>query len=144
MGLGALLNAAWPRRPEVWCRVEGEELVIVGRDPRGLLTAIIRHELSTPGRPSILEEHYPDHPNGRGIRQPRLRPRSDAERDADTARLASANPISQGKVASPYFDLGDGESRDNRTRMGIRPWIDHRRGDWRLWRDGFVLSHIEN
>ena len=66
---------------EVWCRVEGEELVIVGHDQRGRLVEIIRHELSTPGHPRILDEHYPDHPNGRGIKQPRLRPRSDAERD---------------------------------------------------------------
>jgi len=66
---------------EVWCRVEGEELVIVGRDPRGRLVEIIRHELSTPGHPRILDEHYPGHPNGRGVRQPRLKPRSDAERD---------------------------------------------------------------
>lgn len=66
---------------EVWCRVEGEELVMVGRDPRGRLVEIIRHELSTPGHPRILDEHYPGHPNGRGVRQPRLKPRSDAERD---------------------------------------------------------------
>ena len=66
---------------EVWCRVEGAELVIVGRDQQGRLTEVIRHELSTPGHPRILEEHYPDHPNGRGIKQPKLRPRSDAERD---------------------------------------------------------------
>jgi transposase len=66
---------------EVWCRVEGEELVIVGHDQGGRLVEIIRHELSTPGHPRILDEHYPDHPNGRGIKQPRLRPRSEAERD---------------------------------------------------------------
>lgn len=64
---------------EVWCRVEGEELVIVGRDASGFLVEIIRHELSTPGRPRILDEHYPGHPNGRGIRQPKLRPRTAAE-----------------------------------------------------------------
>ncbi len=66
---------------EVWCRVEGEELVIVGRDPRGLLIEIIRHELSTPGHPRILDEHYPGHPNGRGIKHPHLRPRDDGERN---------------------------------------------------------------
>jgi transposase len=64
---------------EVWVRVEGEEVVVVGRDRGGLLVEIIRHELSTPGRPRILAEHYPDHPNGRGIKQPKLRPRTLAE-----------------------------------------------------------------
>jgi len=64
---------------EVWCRVEGEELVIVGRDRSGYLVEIIRHELSTPGRPRILDEHYPNHPNGRGIKQPELRLRTAAE-----------------------------------------------------------------
>jgi transposase len=65
---------------EVWVRVEGEEVVVVGRDANGFLVEIIRHELSTPGRPRILEEHYPDHPNGRGIKQPKLRPRTVAEK----------------------------------------------------------------
>jgi transposase len=64
---------------EVWVRVEGEEVVVVGRDRSGFLVEVIRHELSTPGRPRILDEHYPDHPNGRGIKQPKLRPRTAAE-----------------------------------------------------------------
>lgn len=65
---------------EVWCRVEGEEMVIVGRDEIGL-REIIRHELSVPGKPRILEEHYPDHPNGRGTLQPKPRPQSETERN---------------------------------------------------------------
>ena len=60
-------------------RVEGDEVVVVGRDPDGYLTEIVRHELSVPGRPRVLEEHYPEHPNGRGIRRPKLRPRTAAE-----------------------------------------------------------------
>lgn len=64
---------------EVWVRVDGEEVVVCGRDRAGYLVEIIRHELSTPGRPRILDEHYPDHPNGRGIKQPKLRPRTAAE-----------------------------------------------------------------
>ena len=64
---------------EVWVRVEGEEVVVVGRGSNGYLVEVVRHELSTPGRPRILEEHYPDHPNGRGIKQPKLRPRTAAE-----------------------------------------------------------------
>ncbi|HSS61626.1 MAG TPA: IS21 family transposase [Candidatus Limnocylindrales bacterium] len=65
---------------EVWCRVEGEELVIVGRDESGL-REIYRHELSVPGKPRILDEHYPGHPNGRGTLQPKPRAQSETERN---------------------------------------------------------------
>jgi hypothetical protein len=65
---------------EVWCRVEGEELVIVGRDQQGL-REIVRHQLSVPGKPRILEEHYPNHPNGRATLQPRPKPQSETERN---------------------------------------------------------------
>jgi hypothetical protein len=64
---------------EVWCRVHGEELVIVARTPKGL-AEIARHELSTPGHPQILDEHYPDHPAGNGPPVRPLRPRDDLER----------------------------------------------------------------
>jgi transposase len=65
---------------EVWCRVQGDELVIVGRDQRGL-REIVRHQLSVPGKPRILDEHYPNHPNGRGTLQPKPRPQSETERN---------------------------------------------------------------
>lgn len=65
---------------EVWCRVEGDEQVIVGREERGL-REIFRHELSVPGKPRILDEHYPGHPNGRGTLQPQPRPPSETERN---------------------------------------------------------------
>jgi Mu transposase-like protein len=64
---------------EVWCRVVGDELVIVGDTDRGL-AEIVRHALSTPGHPRILDEHYPHHPAGNGPRVPKPKPRSDAER----------------------------------------------------------------
>jgi transposase len=64
---------------EVWCRVHGDELVVVARGPAGLVE-VIRHELSTPGHPRILDEHYPDHPGGNGPRIRPLRPRDDTER----------------------------------------------------------------
>jgi transposase len=63
---------------EVWCRVVGEELVIVGRSAKGLVE-LVRHGLSTPGHPQILDEHYPHHPGGNGPRPPRIAPRSEAE-----------------------------------------------------------------
>jgi len=64
---------------EVWCRVQGDELVIVGRGPSGLVEAA-RHELSTPGHPRIADEHYPDHPAGNGPKIRPLRAKDDAER----------------------------------------------------------------
>lgn len=63
---------------EVWCRVEGDELVIVGRGAAGL-GEIARHQLSTPGHPRIADEHYPHHPAGNGPRPPRPKARSAAE-----------------------------------------------------------------
>ena len=62
----------------VWCRVAGTELVITARTGRGA-AEVARHRLSTPGSPSICDEHYPHHPGGNGPRQPRPRPRTQAE-----------------------------------------------------------------
>jgi transposase len=64
---------------EVWCRVVGDELVIVGHTGRGLVE-IARHELSTPGHPRIADAHYPHHPAGNGPRPPKPKPRSEPER----------------------------------------------------------------
>jgi transposase len=60
---------------KVWCRVDGDELVIVGRTAAGL-AEIARHRLSTPGNPSIIDAHYPHHPGGNLPRPPRPRPRT--------------------------------------------------------------------
>lgn len=63
---------------EVWCRVVGDQLVVVARSPGGL-AEIARHALSTPGNPRIVDEHYPRHPAGNGPKTPKPRPRDDAE-----------------------------------------------------------------
>ncbi|MEU7942403.1 IS21 family transposase [Microbispora bryophytorum] len=71
----------------VWCRVHGEELVIVGRADgaehgqhgHGELKELWRHALSTPGRPRIVDEHYPEHGGGNGPKAPRPRPQTKAE-----------------------------------------------------------------
>ncbi|MBM7442617.1 hypothetical protein [Streptomyces sp. HB132] len=63
----------------MWCGVVGEELSITVRTKSVDLSEIWRHQLSTPGVPQIIDEHYPDHPDGRSIHQPRLQPRSEAE-----------------------------------------------------------------
>jgi transposase len=65
---------------EVFCRVQGEELVIVGRDQHKGLLEVVRHELSTPGHPRILDEHYPEHEPGNGPKLRKLRPSDDGER----------------------------------------------------------------
>jgi hypothetical protein len=57
----------------VWARVDGSELVIVHADPPGGPREVARHELTTPGRPSIHDEHYPPRPAGRLERRPRAR-----------------------------------------------------------------------
>jgi transposase len=66
---------------EVWCRVEGDELVIVGRGEDGGLHEVARHELSTPGHPRINDEHYPHHRLGNGPPVRAVHPKSDAERE---------------------------------------------------------------
>ena len=63
---------------KVWCRVVGEELVIVANTPAGL-AEIARHELSTPGNPRIVDAHYPHHPGGNLPRPPKVRPRTPEE-----------------------------------------------------------------
>jgi hypothetical protein len=57
----------------VWARVDGSELVVVHADsPRGP-REVARHELTTPGRPAISDEHYPPRPAGALERRPRAR-----------------------------------------------------------------------
>ena len=62
----------------VWCRVVGEELVVTARAETGL-AEIARHRLSTPGNPSILDEHYPHHPGGRSVHRPTPKARTPEE-----------------------------------------------------------------
>jgi hypothetical protein len=65
---------------KVWCRVVGDELVIVAMTAAGA-QEIARHVLSTPGTPRIVDAHYPHHPGGNHPRPPRPRPRTKAEAD---------------------------------------------------------------
>ncbi len=65
---------------KVRVRVEGEEVVITGVKDAAV-TEVARHRTSTPGNPRIDDAHYPDHPHGQGILEPKLRPKTDAERD---------------------------------------------------------------
>ena len=54
----------------VWVRADGEQLVVVHVDHQGP-REVARHPLTTPGRPSINDEHYPPRPAGALQRRPR-------------------------------------------------------------------------
>jgi transposase len=61
----------------VWARVDGSELVIVHADSPQGPREVARHELTTPGRPAISDEHYPPKPAGALERKPRPRSREE-------------------------------------------------------------------
>jgi len=55
----------------VWVRSDGDELVIVHADGPDGPREVTRHRLTTPGRPSIRDEHYPPRPPGALQRRPK-------------------------------------------------------------------------
>jgi transposase len=57
----------------VWARADRSELVIVHADSPDGPREVARHELTTPGRPAINDEHYPPRPAGALERRPRAR-----------------------------------------------------------------------
>lgn len=64
----------------VWVRSDAQQLVVVHIDAlQGWVREVARHPLTTPGRPSINDEHYPPRPAGPLARKPRAR--SDQERE---------------------------------------------------------------
>jgi len=63
----------------VWVRAEGEQLVVVHVDDTHGPREIARHALTTPGRPSINDEHYPPRPAGALERKPRARSSEERE-----------------------------------------------------------------
>jgi transposase len=63
----------------VWVRAEGEHLVVVHLDPLQGPREVARHALTTPGRPSINDEHYPPRPAGALERKPRARSAEERE-----------------------------------------------------------------
>jgi hypothetical protein len=62
----------------VWARSDGEQLIVVHVDGHLGPREVARHRLTTPGRPSIQDEHYPPRPEGALERRPRAR--TDQER----------------------------------------------------------------
>ncbi len=63
----------------VWVRAEGEQLVVVHVDALQGPREVARPELTTPGRPSICDEHYPPRPAGPLERKPRARSAEERE-----------------------------------------------------------------
>ena len=63
----------------VWVRAEGEQLVVVHIDQLQGPREVARHRLTTPGRPSINDEHYPPRPAGALERKPRARSSEERE-----------------------------------------------------------------
>ena len=63
----------------VWVRAETEQLVVVHVDELQGPREVARHQLTTPGRPSINDEHYPPRPAGALERKPRARSSEERE-----------------------------------------------------------------
>jgi transposase len=57
----------------VWARSTGEELVVIHVDGPAGPREVARHRLTTPGRPSVQDAHYPPRPAGALDRTPRAR-----------------------------------------------------------------------
>jgi hypothetical protein len=54
----------------VWVRFHGDELIVTAVEDQGPVE-VARHQRSTPGSPSIKDEHYPPRPDHHGERAPR-------------------------------------------------------------------------
>jgi hypothetical protein len=63
----------------VWVRAEGEQLIVVHIDQVAGPREVARHPLTTPGRPSIQDQHYPPRPAGALERRPRARSSEERE-----------------------------------------------------------------
>lgn len=55
----------------VWVRWHGDELIVTGIDDHGRPFEITRHQRTTPGTPSIKDEHYPPRADHHGERAPK-------------------------------------------------------------------------
>jgi hypothetical protein len=63
----------------VWVRADSEHLVVVHVDGIEGPREVARHQLTTPGRPSIDDAHYPPRPAGALDRRPRARSAEERE-----------------------------------------------------------------
>ena len=95
----------------VWARADGDELVVVHADAPDGPREVARHRLTTPGRPSIHDEHYPPKPAGRAGARP------DARRPAESARSWRS-----GRARAVADRRGGG--RDDRVRRKMAEAVD--------------------
>jgi hypothetical protein len=63
----------------VWVRAAAEQLIVVHIDQQQGPREVARHALTTPGRPSINDAHYPPRPAGALERKPRARSSEERE-----------------------------------------------------------------
>lgn len=91
----------------VWARAHERQLIVVHADGAAGPREVARHELTTPGRPRIADEHYPPRPPGALARRPRPRSAEEtaflaigpgAERWLTQAAAAGASRV-RGKMA---------------------------------------------
>ena len=102
----------------VWVRAEGEQMVVVHVDQLQGPREVARHVLTTPGRPSIKDEHYPPRPAGALERRPRARSSEAGVSGDRTRRGAEADPgRGRGRAADPAQD-----GRGGRSRQAARSW----------------------
>jgi hypothetical protein len=62
----------------VWARRHGDDIVIVHAGPGGP-AEVARHQVTSPGSPSVHDAHYPPPPAGPAARAPRARTAAEAE-----------------------------------------------------------------
>jgi hypothetical protein len=62
---------------KVWARADGDRLIVIHIAPEGP-REVARHRLTTPGRPSIQDEHYPPRPPGALLRVPHAQSAAEA------------------------------------------------------------------
>jgi hypothetical protein len=96
----------------VWARVAGSELVVVHADGADGPREVARHALTTPGSPSIKDEHYPPRPAGALERQPK------AKSAEERAFLA----IGPGANAWLIAAAAAGAARVRRMQRSTRSW----------------------
>ena len=95
----------------VWARVDDQELIVVHLDALAGPREVARHQLTTPGRPAISDEHYPPRPAGALERKPRARSAEEREflalGDAAEAWLIKAAAVGAQRVRRKMAEAVD-------------------------------------
>ena len=117
----------------VWARVDGSQLIVVHADDAQGPREVARHELTTPGQPSIHDEHYPPRPPGALERKPRAQGSEEAAflalgqgAEAWLTRAAAAGASRVRRKLSEAVDLSKLHGRARSTRRSPRPGASRR------------------